>query len=62
MTLYHDTTRCTGGSDADPCPERETCRRYTERATGGRWTPHADLYQPGDLLGCEHKKPVEDKA
>jgi len=61
MTIYHDTTRCTGGSDADPCPERETCPRYTERATGGRGDGPIDLtahIKP--LFGCEAKRPVTD--
>ena len=59
MTLYHDTTRCTGGTDADPCPERETCRRYTERANGSRWMQPENMHKPGDLFRCEHKKPTE---
>lgn len=54
--LLNDVSRCTGGDGREEiCPQRETCRRYTERTTGGPWVSCTNFYQPMNLLGCMDK-------
>lgn len=33
MKLSYDTGRCMGEGAAFPCPQRDTCARYTQRET-----------------------------
>ena len=52
MTLAYDVTRCMGLMPApngltQRCSKRDTCQRYTDRATGGDRTPVAQWLCPG---------------
>lgn len=56
MTLPNDVSRCPGGTPSDPCPERDTCRRYLDRdRASSKWVNNQDFYKPGNLLGCLDK-------
>lgn len=59
MTLLNSDHRCPGEDQGLICPERETCKRYICRDTGGQYVSHHNYYRVEDIFGCDDKIEVE---